>query len=119
MRCLFDTNILIDYLCGREKSKDIIQNAAKPAISVISKIEILSGTEENELQITKDFLDNFEIIPVNERIVEMAVDIRNKYKLKLPNSIIWASAKSIDGLLVTIDSNFPNSASDIKIPYNI
>lgn len=117
MRCLFDTNILIDYLCGRKEAKDIMLNASKPAISIISKIEILSGVEENEIQITKDFLDHFEVIDLDWKVAEIASEIRWDAKLKLPDAIIWASAKSIGALLVTRDNAFPNSASDVKVPY--
>jgi len=119
MKSLFDTNILIDYLRGEEASKELLQSSINPAISIITKMEILIGTRESELEITKNFLENFEIISLNSEVAEIAVQIRKAFRLKLPDSIIWASSKSIGAILVTRDENFPISAPDIKHPYYV
>jgi predicted nucleic acid-binding protein len=118
MRALFDTNILIDYLCGKEEARNLLKQYEKPSISIITKMEILAGTEEDELAITKDFLENFEIIPLNDKVSEIATEIRRNSKIKLPDSIIWASAKSVGAILVTNNREiFSAQAPDIKHPY--
>ena len=45
MRALFDTNILIDYLNGVDAAKTELARYERPAISVISWIEVLAGTK--------------------------------------------------------------------------
>lgn len=118
MRSLFDTNILIDYLCGKEEAKTLLQKSSKPAISIISKMEILAGVEENEFKITQDFLEHFDIIDLNLKVAEIASQIRWDSKIKLPDAIVWASAKSIGAVLVTNNTlSFSSHSADVKIPY--
>jgi predicted nucleic acid-binding protein len=83
-------------------------------------MEVLIGTTEDNEDIIREFLDNFTVIPLNEEIAEIAIEIRKKNKIKLPDAIIWASAKFRNSLLVTRNTkDFSVYSSDIKIPYNI
>ena len=120
MKALFDTNILIDYLIGHDQAKQEIEQYEKPQISIITKMEILVGaTEENE-EVVREFLESFCVISLNEEISDIAIEIRRKNKIKLPDAIIWASAKFANSLLITRNTkDFPMHSSDIKIPYNI
>ncbi|WP_253308468.1 type II toxin-antitoxin system VapC family toxin [Rickettsia endosymbiont of Orchestes rusci] len=120
MKAVFDTNILIDYLLGKLPASNELKQYKNPQISIITKMEILVGTSEDTEEITKKFLDNFTVISLNEEIAEIAVAIRKEYKIKLPDAIIWATAKYNNSLLITRNiKDFPIHASDIKIPYNI
>lgn len=118
MEALFDTNILIDYLTGYHEAKLEIEQYQNPQISIITKIEILVGATKNDNEIIRQFLNNFSIIPLNEKIAEIAVKIRQENKIKLPDAIIWASAKYMNSLLITRNTkDFALHSSDIKIPY--
>ena len=120
MQALFDTNILIDYLIGHNQARLEIEQYENPQISIITKMEVLIGTTEDNEDIIREFLDNFTVIPLNEEIAEIAIEIRKKNKIKLPDAIIWASAKFRNSLLVTQNTkDFSVYSSDIKIPYNI
>jgi predicted nucleic acid-binding protein len=120
MQALFDTNILIDYLIGHNQARLEIEQYENPQISIITKMEVLIGTTEDNEDIIREFLDNFTVIPLNEEIAEIAIEIRKKNKIKLPDAIIWASAKFRNSLLVTRNTkDFSVYSSDIKIPYNI
>lgn len=121
MRALFDTNIIIDYLRGILKAKTELSKYDSKAISIITKIEILSGITNQEVEIqVKRFLDTFEIYPVTEEISEIAVDLRRKKVLKIPDAIIWATAKANNLLLVTRDSkDFPANLPEIRVPYKL
>ena len=119
MKAVFDTNILIDYLVGNLLAKKEIEQYQSPQISIITKMEILVGMTDNE-EIIKEFLNGFNIIPLNDEIAEIAVNIRKENKIKIPDAIIWATAKYTDSLLITRNTkDFQELGADIKIPYNI
>lgn len=120
MKTLFDTNILVDYLQGIEKASNELNQYKDPQISVITKMEILVGTTEEEEETIREFLNNFTIVNLNEEICEIAISIRKKHKIKIPDAIIWATAKYNNSLLITRNTkDFPSHSSDIKIPYHI
>jgi predicted nucleic acid-binding protein len=120
MRALFDTNILIDYLIGHNEARLVIEQYENPQISIITKMEVLVGTTEDNEEIIREFLDNFTVIALNEEIAETAIEIRKNNKIKLPDAIIWATAKYNNSLLITRNTkDFSMHSSDIKIPYNI
>lgn len=120
MKALFDTNILIDYLLGVNNARLEIERYKNPQISIITKIEILVGADKNNEEEIRGFLDNFVVIPLNDEIADIAASIRKEQKIKLPDAIIWASAKYAGSLLVTRNVKvFPIDVADVKIPYKI
>jgi len=107
MKCLFDTNILIYYFNGslpEHAFNYIIKILQKSfVISVISKMEFLgfnSFTHE-ERNSAKDFLSFAKVIPVENQIVDKVIEIKQNYKIKLPDAIIAATAMSEGLHLVT------------------
>ena len=120
MNAVFDTNILIDYLLGFAQANKEILLYPNPQISIITKMEILIGsTTENE-ELIRKFLNNFTIVSINDDIVEIAVSIRKEHKIRLPDALIWATAKYKNSLLITRNiKDFSNQAPDIKIPYQL
>jgi predicted nucleic acid-binding protein len=120
MKALFDTNILIDYLSGNLSANKELQQYKNPQISIITKMEILAGSSDDTEEVIREFLDHFTIISLNEEIAEIAIIIRRENKIKLPDAIIWASAKYSHSLLITRNiKDFSPQAADIKVPYNI
>ena len=120
MKAVFDTNILIDYLLGSLMASKEIGQYKDPQISIITKMEILVGATDDTEETLREFLDSFTVISLNEEIAEIAITIRKENKIKLPDAIIWATAKYSNSLLITRNiKDFPIQASDIKIPYNI
>lgn len=120
MIALFDTNILIDVLCGHQIALDKIKRYDQKAISRITWMEVLAGSQsEDETKTIKGFLNRFQVIDTNEEISLKTVSLRQQHRLKLPDAIIWATAKNIGALLITRDrKNFPESG-DIHFPYQI
>src|SRR5437868_4849706 len=120
MKALFDTNILIDYLQGIVEANKEIEQYKDPQISIITRMEVLVGASKDDEQAIRAFLSNFTTINLNEEICEIAVAIRKEHKIKIPDVIIWATAKYNNSLLITRNSkDFPSHASDIKIPYYV
>ena len=121
MRALIDTNILIDYLQGMEAARDELGRFADPAISIITWMEVLVGAsddpEENRL---RSFLSRFELVAIDHAVSELAVAIRREHRIRLPDAIIWASARAIGGLLVTRNTrDFPAHDPGVRVPYGI
>ena len=120
MKALLDTNILIDYLNGIEAAKGEIERYDTVMISAITWMEVMVGAKDEETITIKAFLSRFVQIPVNSDIAERAVAIRRQTRMRLPDAIIWASAKSENALLVSRNSkDFPPDLPDVRMPYSI
>ena len=121
MRALIDTNILIDYLAGVEAARDELARHSNPAISAVTWMEVLVGAaDDEETARLKSFLADFERIPIDNAISEVAVEIRREHGLRLPDAIIWASARVVGGLLVTRNTrDFPVDDPAVRVPYSI
>jgi predicted nucleic acid-binding protein len=121
VKAVFDTNILIDLLNGRLEANDEIRRYTRPAISRITWIEVLTGVyDAADQERVENMLGFFQIVELDEVVAWAAITLRKEYRLKLPDAIIWASAKLNDGLLVTRNSkDFPIEAPDIRVPYQI
>ncbi len=119
MKPVFDTNILIDYLAGKTPARDELARYPGARISIVTWIEILVGARDKDEESTlKTFLNSFETIPLDEQVAEEAVQIRRQYRLRLPDALILASARSRDALLVTRNTkDYPSSEPDVRFPY--
>jgi predicted nucleic acid-binding protein len=112
---------LIDLLNGREKANIEIGRYSWLAISRISWIEVLTGARNREDQKqVENLLRYFEMIELDESVAREAISLRQQHRLRLPDAIIWASARLQDSLLVTRDSrDFPIGDPGIRVPYQI
>ncbi len=121
MKALFDTNILIDYLNGIKKAKIEIDRFDEKLLSIISMIEVLAGVKsDDEEKAVRSFLALFNIISLSNQIAEQAVTIRKKTKMKIPDAIIYATAKEEGSILVTRNTkDFKKENVDIRVPYKI
>jgi predicted nucleic acid-binding protein len=117
---LFDTNILIDYLSGIPQARLEMERYSQRAISIITWMEVMAGsTQEDEKQI-RGFLLTFSILPVIAEIAERAFVLWRQQKIKLPDAIIQATAQVEDRLLITRNTrDFPGHDPDIRIPYKL
>ena len=86
---LLDTNIII-YAINQE----LILPAANYSISVITEMELLSfpGLSSIEAAQLRDSLEHMTTFPLDERVKQRAIEIRSNTSLKLPDSIISATA---------------------------
>lgn len=119
-RALFDTVILIDYLRGVRQARDECDRYADRAVSIITWMEILAGaTEANEAD-TRALLANFQVLPLTKEVAERAVMIRRARRIKLPDAIIQATARSEGRILITRNTrDFPSGTAGVRIPYRI
>ena len=120
MKALFDTNILIDYLSGIDLARDEIARHDVALISAITWMEVMAGAKPAEEQTLRLFLKRFRVVAVDEAVMETTVAIRREHGVKLPDAIIWATARREYALLVTRDQKaFPRSLPDVRVPYQV
>jgi predicted nucleic acid-binding protein len=120
VKALFDTNILVDYLNAVLAAKEELFLYQEKAISVVTWMEVMVGTDMNNAKDTENFLDSFLLIELDKAIAKQAVALRKRYRIKLPDAIIWASAQLNSMLLVTRNTkDFQKNDPGIRVPYRI
>jgi predicted nucleic acid-binding protein len=111
---LMDTNVVIDYLGNKllASSMDFMNDVidAVPHISVITKIEVLGfNAPEQHYTILSDFINDAIVFDLSNNVVEASIVIRKKYKTKLPDAIIAATALVYDLIVISRNiSDFKN-----------
>jgi len=104
---LVDTDVLINFLRGKEKTGDFLStliDEATLSCSAITVAEIFAGMREHERKKTEELLDSLNIIDVDRRIAEKAGNYKNKIKshhLEIDDCIIAATAFSENATLAT------------------
>lgn len=104
---VFDTNVFLYLQSGR---KDLIQifNESSVFISVITELELLGYkglNKEAEVELRKSLRSCF-IVDIENSIKEIAINIRKKHSMKLPDAIIAATAIHLQLPLITADTDF-------------
>lgn len=110
-RYLLDTNAIVALLQGNAQLIQLLQNADWIGISIISQIEFLafSGLGESDRQLFVQFLQRVEVIglvSIDIGLIDKIIEIRQQYRLKLPDAIIAAMAIQNSASLVTADREF-------------
>ncbi|RNL54089.1 type II toxin-antitoxin system VapC family toxin [Pedobacter jejuensis] len=109
-----DTNFLINVHEGLEKTEPFLDGTA--IVSVISEIELLGWhllNKKDKLSL-EALLADCVIIELNSEIKNIAITLRQNYKIKTPDAIIAATAKFLQMPLVTSDKGFA-SVADIEL----
>lgn len=121
MKALFDTNILIDYLNGVEAAKRELERPADRLVSIVTWMEVLAGAHDAEEEEVIDmFLRDFRVVDVTRPIARAAVEIRRARRIRLPDALVWASARAESALLVTRNTkDFPKGDPGLRVPYRI
>jgi predicted nucleic acid-binding protein len=119
MKGLFDTNILIDYLNGVEATQEEFARYRYRLISIVTWMEVLAGAHDDaEADVIHMFLRDFRIVEITRLVARDAVEIRRTRRCRLPDALIWASARSESALLVTRNTKeFPRDDPGVRIPY--
>ena len=102
-KLLLDTNIILEYL-GNKQGFGIIENYDL-YVSFITELELLSYPviQEEEIKKIEDFLKLVNIIDISGEIKSQSVILRKKYRLRLPDAIICATAFVQNCIFVTND----------------
>ena len=111
---LADTNFLIYVLEGREEVEVFADFSF--AISFVTEIELLGkkGITDHEKKVIQELLDACLIIDLNPTIKAKAIELKQQRKIKLPDSIVTATALHIGLPLLTADKGF-DDIPDLKV----
>jgi len=102
-----DTNICIYLLNGDIVLAELLQGQ-NLYISIITEMELYAyhGDNASAIQVLDNFLKSISVINIEEKVKINTIEIRKRSKLKLPDSIISASAISFGLPLITADKGF-------------
>lgn len=122
-KVLMDTDILIDFLRGKEAARDYLRGKLQETIlccSVITVAEIYAGMLEKEREKTLALLDGFFILPVTLEIAETAGRFKQSVKphaLELDDCLIAATAFIEKAVLATRNrKHYPMKELEIEVP---
>ena len=114
-RIFVDTNILIYFLNGDREVIEMISDK-DIVISFITELELLAYPDlsKESNRIIKGLLSNCLIVDINNIIKNLTIDFRKNSKLKLPDSIIAATAYHHRLPLLTADKIF-KTVDDLEV----
>ena len=121
----FDANIVIDALAGYPPARAEIHrathNGARPWISRMAWIEILSKGDESVVSEATAFLAHFGMDEIDDEIASRAAALRrDRPRLKSPDAIILATAQTRGRVLITRNTkDFPPNMPGIRVPYTL
>ena len=121
VKAVFDTNILVDYLKGVRAAKEELDRYRVRQISIITFIEVMVGAKNAaEESAIRGFLATFEVLELSAEIAQEAISIRRELRLKIPDAIVYATARTQGCILVSRNSKeLKQDWPDIRIPYRI
>jgi hypothetical protein len=115
---LFDTNIILDNIKGIPDAPIEIGLYQDRAISIVTVIEVLVGTTPATEAVERAFLGRFRVVPLTDDVAEEAAALRPAHRMKLPDAIVWASARVQGRLLVSRNTkDFPANDPGVRHPY--
>ena len=106
-KLLLDTNIVLYVLSGDTTLAGFLVDK-ELFISVITELELLSYhlLSSKESVAVKEFVNEMNVIPISENVKHLTIQIRRSTKMRLPDSIIAASAMDQNISLITADKQF-------------
>ncbi|MCB0749067.1 MAG: type II toxin-antitoxin system VapC family toxin [Ignavibacteriae bacterium] len=104
---LLDTNVILYFLSG-DRTLIPLLNEKDLFVSFITQLELLSYKEitETDIKNINEFLAECTIIDINAKIKEIAINLKRKYSLKLPDSIIIATGLFLKIPVISADAQF-------------
>ncbi len=120
---LLDTDILIEYIRGRTKAVDYLnQLTGELMVSVITVAELYVGTRSDlERRTLGQFLSLFASVAVDHRIAVRGAGYRREYMgshgTGLNDALIAATAEVTGASLVTFNQRHFPMVSNLIVPY--
>jgi predicted nucleic acid-binding protein len=116
-KLFLDTNIVIYFLSGDTSLANLLEKKIIH-LSIITRLELLSYPDISNDETIKieNFLNDCITVDLNPSINNEVIRLRKKYRLKLPDSIVIASASFLDLPLITSDKGF-QKVKEINLLY--
>lgn len=108
---VIDTCVLIKWFQLGTISKNADMDTVTPVFSVITEIEALGfwNISAAEKRFIQSILTIGTIIPLDEKVIQRTIILRQQYRIKTPDAIIAASAMELQSELWTANiSDFEN-----------
>ncbi len=120
MKAVIDTCILVDYLNGIAEGARELGLYQEKIISIITYIEILVGARnEKDEHLLRAFLASFHIRTLSPDIADLAVRLRRQHRLKVPDAVVYATARREGCNLVSRNTkDFSSDWPDVRVPYH-
>jgi predicted nucleic acid-binding protein len=118
---LLDSVILIDHLNGISAATRYLESLPEASISVITRAEVLAGFAQSEVGAVKEWLDRYPTFPIDRITGDLAAELRQRYKWKLPDALQAAIAQRQGLQLATRNTkDFPQHRfAFVVVPYSV
>ncbi|AHW61308.1 hypothetical protein SAMN05444285_13815 [Draconibacterium orientale] len=115
---VIDTNIILYLLNGDETLIPVLEEK-QLYISFITQMELLSfhKINEHDKKIIKSFIKDCIVIDIPYDIKKLAIELRKKCNVKLPDAIIAATSLFLNAPIVTADRGFKKMDQDINLVF--
>ena len=118
------TNYLIDTctLIGLQKRTDDSmallagKNIHQCAISLVTYMEFVGfyGVDRATAKTLEQIANSFTCLPISQSVAQKTIEIRQQYKINLPDALILATAKTYGLELLTLDDKLERIASTLN-----
>ncbi|GHU61998.1 hypothetical protein FACS1894123_02220 [Bacteroidia bacterium] len=107
IRVLCDTNTLIQLLGNNQDVVDFL-TGKQVSISVITELELYGkqNLSPTETSIIDMLIESCFVIDLLQPVKQIVKKIKQKYKIKLPDAIVAATAIYLDIPVITFDTDF-------------
>jgi len=122
LKYLVDSVIVIDHLNDISPATAFLADyAPQCAVSVITRAEVLAGCDEAASKSVTGLLNHFPTLPVTVGIADLAAQLRQCERWKLPDALQAAVAIEHNLTLVTRNTRDfqPGSEPAVLIPYQL
>jgi predicted nucleic acid-binding protein len=106
-RYLIDSNAIIDFCNGQlpPNGRDFLMGIS-PEISIVTNIELFAtkNISQEECELLEKFVAFSLVHDVSKELINATIEIRQTYKIKLPDAIIAATALVYDMTLISRNS---------------
>lgn len=122
-RYLIDTDVLVEYLRGREKAVRFLEALDGPlCVSAITVAELYSGVKGQEEHASLErFLQAFEVIEVDSELARRGGlcrrDHHPRYGTGLADALVAVSAEAAEAVLVTFNRRHFPMVRNLLVPY--
>jgi predicted nucleic acid-binding protein len=119
MKGLLDTNIIIDLLAGYSPAIQEVAGYSDVFISRVTWMEVLIGSPDAATTaLWESFLNQFFVVELDEPVCREAIALRQAHRIKLPDALIWASARlNLIPLVTRNTKDFPAGTPGVRVPY--
>jgi predicted nucleic acid-binding protein len=123
-RFLIDTDVIIEYLRGREQAVEYLESLEGTLhVSAVTVAELYSGVRDQEQEALEQFLRAFDVVAVDQALARSAGLCRKSYQpahgTGLADAIVAMSAKAVGATLVTFNRRHYPMVDDLLVPYRL